>query len=169
VARIVEVEAYGGADDPASHAFTGERPRNRTMFGPPGHLYVYRSYGIHACANVVTGVDGVGSAVLLRAVAPVAGEDEMWAARPAARRQRDLTSGPGRLCQALGITLDHDGLDLFDPTAAVRLSGARGPSGEVVASGRVGLTKEVERPWRFYLAGEPHVSAHRTGVRPRRR
>jgi len=169
-ARIVEVEAYGGADDPASHAYTGERPRNRTMFGPAGHLYVYRSYGIHACANVVTGADGVGSAVLLRAAAPVSGEEAMWAARPAARRSRDLTRGPGRLCEALGITLDHDGVDLFDPTSPVRLCGPRGPGGTVEVSGRVGLTKEVERPWRFWLSGEPHVSAHRTGVRrPRRR
>lgn len=154
----MEVEAYGGDDDPASHAFKGERAGNRSMFGGPGLLYVYRSYGIHACANVVTGVEGSGSAVLLRAVAPRSGLEEMRGARPAARRDVDLTSGPGRLCQALGITLAHDGVDLFDPASPVQLAGDVGPPGEVGVSGRVGITREVERPWRFWLVGDPHVS-----------
>ena len=157
-ARIVEVEAYGGSDDPASHAYRGERPRNRTMFGRAGLLYVYRSYGIHACANVVTGEAGTGSAVLLRAVAPGRGIEAMRAARGPERRDHELTSGPGRLCEALGIGLDDDGADLFDPASRVRLEGVVGPAGEVAASGRVGISREVERPWRFWLVGEPHVS-----------
>lgn len=163
--RIVEVEAYGGIDDPASHAHPGQRTRNRSMFGAPGTLYVYRSYGIHACANVVTGSEGEGAAVLVRAVAPLRGIEAMWAARPRARREVDLTSGPGRLCEALGIVLGHDGADLFDPGSPVQLAGEVGPAGEVMTSGRVGITREVERPWRFWLSGEPHVSRHRQGVR----
>lgn len=161
---IVEVEAYGGDDDPASHAARGERARNRSMFLSPGTLYVYRSYGIHACANVVTGREGQGSAVLVRALAPARGIEEMRRSRPAARRDVELTSGPGRLCEALGITLDHDGLDLFDPRAPVRLLGEVGPSGPVEVSGRVGISRAVERPWRFWLAGDPHVSRHRPGA-----
>lgn len=163
--RIVEVEAYGGDDDPASHAHGGERPRNRSMFAEPGVLYVYRSYGIHACANVVTGEPGVGAAVLVRAVSPVSGIEEMRAARPAARTDLQLTSGPGRLCQALGITLGDDGVDLFDPAAPVRLEGAVGPAGEVSVSGRVGISRETERPWRFWPTGDPYVSRHRSGAR----
>jgi DNA-3-methyladenine glycosylase len=163
---IVEVEAYGGSDDPASHAFAGERPRNRSMFGPPGRLYVYRSYGIHACANVVTGDPAVGAAVLIRALRPVRGIPEMREARPGARRDVELTSGPGRLCEALGITLDDDGLDLFDPGSRVRLTGPVGPAGEVRSSGRVGISRETERPWRFWLADDPHVSRRRPGRPP---
>lgn len=135
------------------------------MFGPPGRLYVYRSYGIHACANVVTGEAGRGAAVLVRAVAPLRGIDAMRRARSAARRDVDLTSGPGKLCQALGIDLAHDGVDLFDPASPVRLCGAAGPPGEVAVSSRVGISREVERPWRYWLVGDPHVSRHRAGVR----
>ncbi|MEZ5408706.1 MAG: DNA-3-methyladenine glycosylase [Acidimicrobiales bacterium] len=165
--RIVEVEAYEGADDPASHAYRGPTPRNGVMFGPPGHLYVYRSYGMHWCANVVCGPAGVASAVLLRAMEPVAGIEAMWADRPRARRVSDLGSGPGKLCAALGIHGDHDGADLLDPVSPVRLAGPAAPEPgvepgpAVVAGPRVGITRAVERPWRYALAGNPHVSRPR--------
>jgi DNA-3-methyladenine glycosylase len=164
VGRIVEVEAYGGSGDPASHAVGGETPRNRSMFASAGTLYVYRSYGIHACANVVTGEVGTGSAVLIRAVAPIAGVEDMYSDRPTARRDVDLASGPGRLCQALGITLDDDGVDLLAPDSPVRLVGSPGPHGEVETSGRVGISRAGERPWRFWLTGDPNVSRYRTAV-----
>lgn len=162
--RVVEVEAYGGEDDPASHAWRGVRPRNRSMFGRAGTLYVYRSYGIHACANVVTGPEGEGSAVLVRAVAPVSGLERMRAARPAARTDRDLARGPGRLCEALGITFEHDGCDLFDPASPVRLEGGSAtPLAEVGTSGRIGISREQDRPWRFWVLDDPNVSAFRSG------
>jgi DNA-3-methyladenine glycosylase len=155
--RIVEVEAYGGADDPASHAFRGPTLRNAAMFGPPGTLYVYRSYGIHWCANVVCGAEGAGSAVLVRALAPTAGLDEMRGRRPRARRDRDLCSGPGKLCQALGITGGDDGADLLGP-GPVRLE-LGPPAGAAARCGpRVGISVAVERPWRFWLAGDPNLS-----------
>ncbi|MDQ4068365.1 MAG: DNA-3-methyladenine glycosylase, partial [Actinomycetota bacterium] len=122
VGRIVEVEAYAGGADPASHAFRGRTARNATMFGPPGHLYVYLSYGMHYCANVVCGEDGEASAVLLRALTPVGGLEEMRAARgPAARLDRDLCSGPGKLCQALGLDRSFDGADLVSGDRGVRV------------------------------------------------
>lgn len=168
VGRIVEVEAYEGADDPASHAHRGPTPRNGVMFGPHGRLYVYRSYGMHWCANVVCGPVGEASAVLVRAVEPVAGVEAMWADRPRARRESDLGSGPGKLCAALGIDGDHDGTDLLDPLSPVRLTppdGSGRPDGDperVVVSGpRVGITRAVDRPWRFALAGNAHVSRPR--------
>ena len=172
--RIVEVEAYAGAEDPASHAFRGPTPRNEVMFGPPGHLYVYRSYGIHWCANVVCGPAGEASAVLLRAIEPEAGLEAMWADRPKARTEVDLGSGPGKLCAALGIDHRHNGADLFDPASPVRLevdpAGAdHGPDGAAVAVGpRVGITKAVDRPWRFALADNPHVSRPRLRPQARR-
>jgi len=161
--RIVEVEAYAGADDPASHAFRGRTARNATMFGPPGLLYVYFTYGMHWCANAVCGDEGEGVAVLLRAGAPMWGLDAMWAARPAARRERDLANGPAKLCQALGVDGGDDGTDLTrsgstltivdDGTPPPRRPG-RGP--------RVGISVAVDRPWRWYVPGDPHVSRART-------
>ncbi len=159
---IVEVEAYEGIDDPASHAFRGPTPRTEVMFGPPGRLYVYLSYGVHWCANVVCHPEGVAGAVLLRAVEPVTGIDAMWADRPAARRERDLGSGPGKLCAALGINDEHNGVDMLDPSSPVRLLAAEGPDrgddSEIAVGPRVGITKAVERPWRFGLAASPHLS-----------
>jgi DNA-3-methyladenine glycosylase len=156
---IVETEAYR-FDDPASHAFGGRTSRNATMFGPSGHLYVYRSYGIHWCANVVCGAEGVASAVLLRALQPTHGADEMRA-----RRGLDdthlLAAGPGRLAQALGITGDNDGDDLAAPP--YELMTPVEPL-DVVASTRIGITRAVERPWRYTLAGSTFVSR----PRPRR-
>ncbi len=160
--RIVEVEAYEGADDPASHAHRGPTPRTGVMFGPPGRLYVYLSYGVHWCANVVCHPDGVAGAVLVRAVEPLAGVAAMWAARPAAKRERDLASGPGKLCQALSITSAHHGVDLLDDTAPVRLTRPDGHravgDAEVAVGPRIGISRAVERPWRFGLADNPHLS-----------
>ena len=163
VGRIVEVEAYAGAADPASHAFRGRTARNATMFGPPGHLYVYFSYGTHFCANVVCGEDGEASAVLLRGLTPVTGLEEMRAARgPAARLDRDLCSGPGKLCQALGLDRSFDGADLVtgDRGVAVLDDGTPPPLRPGV-SGRVGLSVAADVPWRFYVPAAVGVSRAR--------
>lgn len=162
VGRIVEVEAYGGSDDPASHAHRGRTDRNATMFGGPGLLYCYRSYGIHTCANVVTGSEGDGQAVLVRAVEPLGSEVELTAMRserPAARRTVELANGPGKLCEALGITLDDDGTDLLDPHSRVTLrSDGMAPPHRVASGPRVGISRAVERPWRFWAPAIPYVS-----------
>jgi DNA-3-methyladenine glycosylase len=158
-ARIVEVEAYAGAEDPGSHAFRGRTRRNATMFGPPGRLYVYFSYGMHWCANAVCGEVGEGTAVLLRAAAPVTGLDEMWRARPRARNERDLCRGPARLCQALGIDGGFDGADLVRADRKVTIvDDGLAPPDEPVVTTRVGLSTGGEHPWRWYVAGDPHVS-----------
>lgn len=160
--RIVEVEAYEGSDDPASHAYRGVTDRTRVMFGPAGHLYVYRSYGIHWCANVVCRAAGTAGAVLIRAVEPIEGIEAMWADRPKARVDTDLASGPGKLCAALAITGDHDGVDLLAEGAPVRLvAGEPIPAGDMVRGPRIGISVAVERPWRFAVAGNPHVSRPR--------
>lgn len=157
--RIVEVEAYGGGDDPASHAFRGRTARNASMFGPPGTLYVYRSYGIHWCANVACGPEGVGTAVLLRALAPVAGLALMQSRRPRARRPRDLCSGPGKLTQALAIDREHDGLDVVDPSSPVRLEVGEPVDPALVGrTSRVGISVAVDLQWRFLLPGDENVS-----------
>jgi DNA-3-methyladenine glycosylase len=158
-ARIVEVEAYLGGDDPASHAFRGETSRNRTMFGEGGHLYVYFSYGMHWCANAVCGEVGDGTAVLLRAGAPLSGIDQMWLARPAARRERDLCSGPARLCQALGLDGSDDGADLVRRRGRVCIVDDGVPPPDTPCSStRIGLTKGAEHPWRWYVPGDPNLS-----------
>jgi DNA-3-methyladenine glycosylase len=151
--RIVEVEAYD-ADDPASHGYRGRTARNGAMFGPPGHAYVYRSYGIHWCLNLVCGPEGTAEAALVRALEPLAGLERMRERR-GLEAERLLCSGPGRLCQALGITGDHDGLPLDRPPfellpAASRVQVARGP--------RVGITRAETRPWRYGLAGSAFLS-----------
>jgi DNA-3-methyladenine glycosylase len=165
--RIVEVEAYRGADDPASHAFRGRSARNASMFGPAGHLYVYFVYGVHWCANVVCGDIGDPQALLVRALAPCAGVEPMRAARPSARRDVDLANGPGKLCQALGIGRGDDGTDLTDPGARVRLLDDGTPPPATVSQGpRIGIVAARDRPWRWWAAGDPHVSGarrHRTG------
>ncbi|MCE7031351.1 DNA-3-methyladenine glycosylase [Lysobacter sp. GX 14042] len=156
VGRIVEVEAYAG-DDPASHAFRGRTARNAAMFGPAGHLYVYFTYGMHWCANAVCGQEGEGTAVLLRALEPLAGQERMRQARPRARSERDLCSGPAKLAQALGITGTLDGVDLA--SGAVRILGdGVPPPGDPVVTPRIGITKATELPWRWYVPGNPHVS-----------
>lgn len=146
--RLVEVEAYD-EDDPASHSSRGPTPRNRTMFGPPGHLYVYLSYGLHLPMNVVTGPQGTGAAVLIRALDLLEGHD-VARRRRGGRPDRDLTNGPGKAAQALGIELIHDGLDLLDPSSPVRLidDGTPPPATPLVGP-RIGITKGIEAPWRF--------------------
>jgi len=156
---LTEVEVYGGADDPASHAHRGRTQRNQAMFGPPGTLYVYRSYGIHWCANVVCGPVGTPSAVLLRGGTVVDGEDLVRARRG---RSDHLTDGPGKLCQALGITGELDGSSVL--TGPVRLEGSS--SGRVRATPRVGISRAVERPWRFVAADA--VAGSRDAGIPRR-
>jgi DNA-3-methyladenine glycosylase len=157
IGRIVEVEAYRGEDDPASHAFRGPTGRTTVMFGPAGYLYVYFTYGMHWCANVVCGTEGVAQAVLLRAIAPVAGVEAMWAARPAARREIDLGNGPAKLCQALGITGELNGGDLVK--GPVRLADDGVPPPRRPSRGtRIGITAASERPWRWWVPGDPHVS-----------
>ena len=167
VARIVEVEAYCGAEDPGSHAYRGETPRNATMFGKPGLLYVYFTYGMHWCANAVCGDEGDGIAVLLRAAAPVAGVDAMRAVRPAARSARDLCSGPAKLCQAFGITGAHDGADLVTGDREVVIADDGTPPPSEPANGlRVGLTAGAEHPWRWWVPGDPNVSRGPVSPRP---
>jgi DNA-3-methyladenine glycosylase len=157
-ARIVEVEAYG-PDDPASHAFRGMTSRNAVMFGPPGHLYVYFTYGMHHCLNAVTGRTGEGNAVLLRAAEPLEGVDEM-ASRRGRDRIQDLCSGPGRLAQALGVARAENGTDLV---TGGTLWVERGSRSEPIGAGiRVGV-HETTRPWRYWLEGNAFVSRGRPG------
>ena len=150
---IVEAEAYD-QEDPASHGFRGETARNRSMFGPPGHAYVYRSYGIHWCLNLVCEQEGAAAAVLLRALEPRHGVEEMRSRR-GFDEPRLLCSGPGRLCQALAVTGEHDGLPLDRPPFELR---TREEEPEVVAGPRIGITRAADLPWRYGLAGSPYLS-----------
>jgi DNA-3-methyladenine glycosylase len=186
--ELTEVEAYAGRSDPASHAYRGKTRRNAVMFGPPGHAYVYFTYGMHFCVNMVClGEENSASAVLLRAGAIVAGEDLARARRtrgPGVVASRDLARGPARLCQALGIDRSQDGADVCVPSSPLRmLSGAGHParSATVLARGddpprpprriltgpRVGVSSAADIPWRFWYDGDPTVSVYRAHV-PRR-
>jgi DNA-3-methyladenine glycosylase len=176
--RIVEVEAYRGTADPASHAYRGLTPRTAVMFGPPGHLYVYFTYGMHWCANVVCGPDAVAGAVLIRALAPTSGLPAMRRLRPAARRDRDLCNGPAKLCQALGITGVDNGADLVRPrpSAATALAtpdasdpldapdpvrlvdDGTAPPTHPGRGPRVGISVATEQRWRWWVAGDECVS-----------
>lgn len=149
---VVETEAYDRTD-PASHSFGGPTARNAAMFGAPGRAYVYRSYGMHWCLNIVCGPEP-GQAVLIRALEPTRGLDLMRARR-GVDEPRLLCSGPGRLCQALGITREHDGLPLTEPPFS--LAAASGPE-SLVAGPRIGITKASDRVWRWGRAGSPHLS-----------
>lgn len=167
-ATIVEVEAYGGVPDgpwpdAAAHSYRGPTGRNTVMFGPPGHLYTYRSYGIHVCANVACGPDGVAAAVLLRSAVIGDGTELARSRRGGPVAAAGLARGPGNLCAALGITMDDNGIDLFGPDSPVRLIlNAAVPA---LSGPRVGVSKAADRPWRLWLADRVEVSAYRRSQR----
>lgn len=163
--RITEVEAYLGADDPASHAFRGPSPRNQVMFGEAGHLYCYLSYGMHWCCNVVTGTDGAASAILLRAGEVVEGVELARSRRGERVPDRSLARGPGCLGQALGLNRGHNGVDLLTSPTLRLTPGPGGASGAVRAGHRVGVSLAHDLPWRFWLADEPTVSAYKRSPR----
>jgi DNA-3-methyladenine glycosylase len=154
---VVETEAYLGENDPACHAVVGRTARTWHLFGVPGTAYVYRIYGMHWCANAVTLAEGVGSAVLLRAISPLAGVELMRRRRPRARRDRDLTNGPGKLCEALGIDGRLDGATLTRPPLTLR-EGERVPDGRVAVTPRIGITRAADLPFRFFVRDDPFVS-----------
>jgi len=174
--RITEVEAYEGSHDPASHSYRGRTARNAVMFGPPGHAYVYFTYGMHWCVNLVCLTPGTASAVLIRAgqvtdgVPLATSRRAAGRARPSAIAERELARGPARLCQALGIDRAQNGLDAVDPSSPLRIragAAAGGPT-EISRGPRVGISVATERPWRFWLTGDPTVSVYRPHV-PRAR
>jgi DNA-3-methyladenine glycosylase len=176
--RLVEVEAYDGPTDPASHAHKGCTSRNWVMFGPPGHLYVYISYGIHHAANVAACPDGRGSGVLLRSGQVISGVEVARRRRGPNIADRDLARGPGRLTQALGITRVDNGTEVLgssrpdgdpesDPAAAILLSEPTEPVEAITNGPRVGVSKAADRPWRFWIAGNRYVSAYRPATRRR--
>lgn len=166
--RLTEVEAYAGEHDPGSHAFRGPTNRNRVMFGPPGHVYVYFTYGMHYCMNVVCGSNGHASAVLLRAGEVEEGV-ELARVRRGRSRDRDLARGPARLCQALGIDLSHNGLDLAGEELTLTVAAQPVAADRLRTGPRVGLRHAADRPWRFWVDAEPSVSTYRPAAPPRRR
>jgi DNA-3-methyladenine glycosylase len=166
--RLTEVEAYDGASDPASHAFRGRTARNAVMFGPPGHAYVYFTYGMHFCMNLVCGPPGVATAVLLRAGEVVAGHDVARERRPRSG-DRDLCRGPARLAQALAVDRGFDGVDVTRADSPLRVEPGTPVPDRLVRSGpRVGVSRGAEQPWRLWIEGERSVSTYRPHV-PKRR
>jgi DNA-3-methyladenine glycosylase len=165
--RLTEVEAYDGPNDPGSHAYRGRTPRNAVMFGEPGHVYVYFTYGMHWCANLVCGRPGVASAVLLRAGEVVCGVELARTRRTAVRADRDLARGPARLAQALGLTGEQNGADACE-SGPLTISLDTAHRGQVRTGPRVGVGNGTSRPWRFWLDAEPSVSAYRPAA-PRSR
>ena len=166
--RIVEVEAYFGEADPASHSFPGKTARNAILFGPPGHAYVYFIYGMHFCLNVSCEPDGRAGGVLFRALEPVCGVEAMAKARglpvspTGARALANLTSGPGRLCQAFGVTRVRDnGADFTASESELQIQDDGFPARDVLVTPRIGISKDADRPARFLLAGNPFVSGPR--------
>ena len=173
--ELTEVEAYAGASDPASHSYRGKTARNAVMFGPPGHAYVYFTYGMHFCVNVVCAGNGSASAVLFRAGRIVAGEQLARARRTREGKMiafRDLARGPARLCQALDIDRSLDGTDLCVPDSPLRMrwpdTSTTDRSAKIATGPRVGVSQAAERPWRFWIEGDPTVSVYRPAT-PRRR
>jgi DNA-3-methyladenine glycosylase len=154
-ARIVETEAYDQTDI-ASHSYKGRTPRTEVMFGNAGHLYVYFTYGMHYCCNIVVGPPGHGAAVLLRALEPLAGENEM-ASRRNVRKGLELTNGPAKLCQALAIDKALNGHDLRQPPLRL-IAGSELPADQIIQTTRIGISRGQDVPWRFYIAGNPYVS-----------
>ncbi len=174
--ELTEVEAYEGSADPASHAYRGRTARNAVMFGPPGHAYVYFTYGMHFCVNLVCGPEGTATAVLLRAGrviegTPLAAERRLAGRLGARVPDRDLARGPARLCQALGINRVQDGADVCDPASALRIRPGRPqaagappsdrPVPRISRGPRIGVSSAAERPWRFWLTGDPTVTVYR--------
>lgn len=167
-ARVVEVEAYRGRDDPASHSYRGKTARNSVMWGAAGHLYVYFIYGMHYCANVVCLAEGEPGAVLLRAGEIIEGRELAGLRRPRARWDHELGAGPARLTAALGLDREHNGSDLTDPASPVRFFPEAGiPTGQVSTGPRVGVTAAAATPWRFWLSSSRAVSAYRRGGKRR--
>jgi DNA-3-methyladenine glycosylase len=171
--ELTEVEAYAGASDPASHAYRGKTARNAVMFGPPGHAYVYFTYGMYFCVNLVCLGNGSASAVLLRAGRIIEGEELARSRRTRGRNAlpfRDLARGPARLCQALDIDLSQDGTDVCVPESPLRMrwpeasTTARSAQRKVASGPRVGISRAAEVPWRFWWEGDPTVSAYRPAV-----
>ena len=164
--RLVEVEAYRGADDPASHSFRGPTPRNAVMFGPAGHLYVYFVYGMHFCANISCLDQGEAGAVLLRAGEVVSDLDVARRRRPTSRRDHELARGPARLASLLGLDRSRNGVDVTDRTSPVRVLAQPPVPAALVRTGpRVGVAAAHDLPWRFWLDGSPAVSPYRPGRR----
>jgi DNA-3-methyladenine glycosylase len=158
IGKIVEAEAYLGEKDPASHAFRGKTKRNEVMFGEGGHLYVYFTYGMHFCSNVVTDAEGKGRAVLIRAVEPLAGIDMMIKNRKLKDTSIiNLTNGPAKLCEAFGIEGKHNGIDLLGDEIHIT-AGEKIPREQIVSAPRIGITNGAEKLWRFYIKGNPFVS-----------
>lgn len=157
IGRIVEVEAYRGSIDPASHAFRGMTKRNEVMFSEGGHLYVYFTYGMHFCANVVTQKDGIAEAVLIRGVEPVRGTEVMRKLRGKNVSDTNLTNGPAKFCKAFAIKRRDNGLSLLDTTIYLT-SGASVPKGKIGVSTRIGIREGTEKPWRFFVKDNPWVS-----------
>ncbi|RUL72693.1 DNA-3-methyladenine glycosylase [Dyella choica] len=155
--RIVEVEAYR-SDDPAAHSYRGRTPRTEVMFGAPGHMYVYFTYGMHWCANAVCGPQGVGNAVLIRALQPIAGLDLMHAARPLAKNDRQLCNGPACLTQAMSITKLQNGVDLVSGDRYALVDDDVPPPERPVQTTRIGISKAMDYPWRWYVGESLYVS-----------
>lgn len=156
--RIVEVEAYRGKDDPAAHSYRGKTPRTEVMFGSPGRMYVYFTYGMHWCCNAVCGPEGEGNAVLIRALQPIAGLDLMYAARPIAKNDRQLCNGPACLTQAMSITKLQNGVDLVTDDSCLIVDDGVAPPKQPVQTTRIGLSKAADYPWRWYVGDNPYVS-----------
>jgi len=155
---IVETEAYL-TDDPACHAYRGQTPRNSMMFGPPGHAYVYFTYGLHMMLNLVCAPEGTAEAVLIRALEPVEGLEAMRVHRGGIVETRQLTNGPGKLAQALALTrLSHNGVDVTDVASELLVLPNEYPLFDMVTTTRIGITQGVDLPWRYYVAGSPYVS-----------
>lgn len=161
---IVETEAYVAAIDPAAHGYRGKTPRNAVMFGPPGHAYVYFTYGMHSCLNVVTEEDGVAAAVLLRALEPTVGLPLMRARRGERIADRDLARGPGRLCAAMALTVADNGLDVRGDALWLTATPGFSMDAPVVATPRIGITLAADWPWRFVLAGSRWTSGRKVAL-----